>query len=143
MVTKKETRDAFNVGRRLGESEHRVMLSVLERYVLVTHQGNESSAARALKITMQVINRSRHQRRIGLGLAQALAREMGTTIEKLVAAAHDEWPNRTLAIPLAKEHGVSEDAVMRVMALPYNRAPDVSRVTWVLKMVDAERLKKA
>jgi hypothetical protein len=142
MVEKRAKEDPFNVGRRLGENEHRVMLAALERYVLVTHQDNESSASRSLGITMQVINRARHNRRIGLGLAHALARELGSSIEQMTAAAHDAWPNRTLAVPLAKEHGVSEEGIMRVLALPHTRDGDVSRVAWVLRMVEADGQKK-
>lgn len=104
--------------------------------------GSENSAARSIGITQQVLNRARKSGQVGRGLAELLVKELGTTIERLTAEARDPWPNRTLAIPLAREHGVYANAILSVLSDRYDGAPDVSRVAWVLRMKDREHALK-
>jgi ribosomal protein S20 len=139
-VERKKTK--AETARSLSIEEQRACFDALTKFVEVTHAGNESAASRALQVAQQVLNKARRNGVIGAGLAEVLARELGTTVEKIAASARDPWPNRLLAVSLAEEHGVSAEAILATLTEPYTGAADVSRVAWVLRMADRDRAAK-
>lgn len=116
------------------------MLTALDRFVEEKYKKKELPAARALGIAQQVLNRARKNRRVGRGIADALAKAYGVgTLEKLIALAADPWPNRMLAVPIAKEAGASAVGIKRVLSWRYDNSPDQPRLVWAVRMMEASR----
>lgn len=133
MPKKKFDTSKINAPRALTASQQKALLARLD-LIIKSHGGSQKAAARTLGISQQVVNQAVSARRVGVGLGQAIARDQGSTVERIAAEAADRWPIRTLAVPLAREDGVSEERIAAVLALPYDGAPDVSRVEWVRRM---------
>jgi hypothetical protein len=125
----------------LSSEEQLAALEALDRLMFSRYGSNQTTAAMELGIAQQNISEALRKRKIGRGLASAVARACGMTLEQLVAVRADPWPNRTLAIPLAKEDGATVQGIADTLAEPYDRSPDRSRVWWALRM--KERSKKA
>ena len=134
MLNKKYDRRRINASRVLTKEQSAAALSALKRLMRERFSGNQSAASRAMKVSQQVINTALNTGKIGPGLAEAIVRYRGTTLEKLVAQSVDRWPNRTLAVALAREDGATEENIAAVLALPYDETPDLSRVAWALRM---------
>lgn len=126
--------DKINAARVLTPAQQKAVLSALKKLLREHFEKNQSAASRELRISQQVINAALNTGKVGRGLADAVLAKLETTLDKLVAASVDAWPNRTLAVPLAEEDGATKEQIAEVLAVPFDGTPDLSRVAWALRM---------
>ena len=97
----------------LSEPQGDRALAALRRRLEVTHAGDVAALARELRALASVLAQVLSGRVLcPRGLALALARVAGVTMEQLLAGPREE------AAELAREAGIAEGAIARVLAEP-------------------------